>query len=108
MGDPTTAALVVLLVLLAAAYLLQRAGRNRYDARVDVRGGDVRAVGRLSPAALNSLRAFFRNDFTHRDPLTVFIRRRPADRTFQIRFVPDVSPGERQQVRNFLAAHLSR
>jgi hypothetical protein len=95
---------VILLVLIA--WGAQRRLTARYDVCVHVSPTGIRATGRLSATALTSLREFFSNDFTQRQRLTVVIRRRP-NRTFDLRFIPDVSAGEKQQVRNFLSVHLS-
>ena len=97
------AAVVGVLVLLGVAhhFLL----RTRYDARVRIGPDGVRVLSRLSPAQTAALRAFFLNDFSAHGRLTVKIKRR-RNRTFDVRFRPQVPPGQRQQVRNFLAVHL--
>ena len=97
------AAVVGVLVALGVAqhFLL----RPRYDARVRIGPDGVRVASRLSPAQTAALRAFFLNDFTAPGRLTILIRRR-RNRTFEVRFRPQVPPGQRQQVRNFLAVHL--
>lgn len=96
-------AVVGVLVLIGVAHHILT--RSRYDARIRIGPDGVRIVGRLSPIQMAALRGFFLNDFSARRPLTVLIRRRP-NHTFEVHFKPQVPPGDRQQVRNFLAAHL--
>ena len=75
--------------------------RRGYDIRIAVRGRDVTVRGPVSAAMKQDLAHFFSNDFPAREKLVIRARRRP-DRGYDLRFSGPITPGERQQVRNFL------
>lgn len=79
--------------------------RRRADIRIHVRGEKVQVVGKLPPNRRMMLRDFFLNDFPRYPRLTVLLTRRRRERTWKVIVRPNVSPGETQQLRNFLHAN---
>lgn len=61
--------------------------------------------GRVPASKVGGLRAFFERDLAAAGPLTVRGTLGPG-KAFRVSIVGALAPGDRQRVRNFLAAHL--
>jgi hypothetical protein len=104
---PHVAPLVILVAVCVLVLVLMRIGPGR-GADFEIRhrpGGRVEVRGRIPASKVGAIRAFFARDLGADCSGTVWGSYGPG-RVLRLRFGGGLSPGQRQQARNFLIEHL--